>query len=156
MSTNTQESINDFLRQKRLALVGVSRHERDFSRNMFREFQRRGYSVIPVNPNVSEVEGQRCFPHVQDITPPVDAALLMTSPAVTEEVVRDCRQAGITRVWMHQGAGTGSVDPWASDFCRQHGIRVIEGECPFMFLPHTPFFHRLHGCVRKLMGKYPH
>lgn len=156
MSPNTLESIKDFLEQKRLALVGVSHREQDFSRSVFRELRRRGYSVIPVNPNLTEVEGQRCFPHVQDITPPVDAAMLMTSPAVSEEVVRDCKLAGVTQVWMHQGAGAGASNPWASDFCRQHGIRVIEGECLFMFLPRTPFFHRLHGCVRKLMGKYPH
>jgi predicted CoA-binding protein len=156
MSANTLGSIKDFLKQKRLALVGVSHRERDFSRGVFRELRRRGYSVIPVNPNLSEVEGQRCFPHVQDITPPVDAAVLMTSPAVTEEVVRDCKRAGVTQVWMHQGAGRGAANPGASDFCRQHGIRVIEGECLFMFLPRTPLFHRLHGCVKKLMGKYPH
>ena len=156
MSANTMESIKKFLKQKRLALVGISHRERDLSRGMFRELQRRGYSVVPVNPNLTEVEGQPCFPHVQDITPPVDAAVLMTSPAVTEEVVRDCKLAGITQVWMHRGAGAGAANPWASDFCRQHGIRVIEGECLFMFLPHTPLFHRVHGCVRKLMGRYPH
>lgn len=155
MSVNTLESIKDFLKEKRLALVGVSHRKQDFSRGVFRELQRRGYSVIPVNPNLTEVEGQRCFPHVQDITPPVQAALLMTSPAVSEDVVRDCRLAGITQVWMHQGAGAGAPNPWASDFCRQNGIRVIEGECLFMFLPQTPVFHRLHGCVRRLMGKYP-
>jgi predicted CoA-binding protein len=155
MSPNTLESIHHFLKQKRLALVGVSRHKQDFSRGMFRELQRRGYSVIPVNPNLTEVEGQRCFPHVQDITPPVEAAMLMTSPAVSEEVVRDCRDAGVTQVWMHQGAGAGAVNPWASDFCRQNGIQVIEGECLFMFLPQTPLCHRLHGCIKKLMRKYP-
>ena len=156
MSANTLESIQDFLKQKRLALVGISHREQDFSRGVFRELRHRGYSVIPVNPNLTEVEGQRCFPHVQDITPPVQAAMLMTSPAVSEEVVRDCKLAGVTQVWMHQGAGTGAVNPWASDFCRQNGIRVVEGECLFMFLPHTPLFHRVHGCVRKLIGKYPH
>lgn len=155
MSANTLESIKAFLKQKRLALVGVSHRERDFSRGVFRELQRRGYTVIPVNPNLTEVEGQRCFPHVQDITPPVEAAMLMTSPAVSEEVVRDCRLTGVTQVWMHQGAGTGATNPCASEFCRQHGIRVIEGECLFMLLPRTPLFHRLHGCVKKLMGKYP-
>jgi uncharacterized protein len=156
MSPNTLESIHDFLKQKRLALVGISHRKEDFSRGVFRELRRRGYSVIPVNPKLSEVEGQRCFQHVQDVTPPVDAALLMTSPSVTEEVVRDCKLAGVRQVWMHQGAGAGAVNPQASNFCRQHGIRVIEGECLFMFLPGTPLFHRLHGCVRKLMGKYPH
>jgi len=155
MSATTLELIGDFLKQKRLAMVGVSRSERDFSRSLFRELRQRGYTVIPVNPNLSEVEGQRCFHHVQDIAPPVDAALLLTSPAVTEEVVEDCSKAGVRQVWMHRGAGIGSVNPWAVDFCHRHGIRVIAGQCLFMFLPRAQFFHRLHGCVRKLTGTYP-
>ena len=44
--------IDDFLSRKRLALVGVSRNPQDFTRSMFREFRRRGYDVVPVNPNV--------------------------------------------------------------------------------------------------------
>ena len=155
MAASTRELIHDFLKQKRLAMVGVSSRERDFSRSLFRELRRRGYTVIPVNPNVSDVEGQRCFHRVQDISPPVEAALLLTSPTVTEEVVEDCSKAGVRQVWMHRGAGIGSVNPWAVAFCRQHDIRVVDGQCLFMFLPRTQFLHRLHGCVRRLTGTYP-
>jgi len=32
---------------------------------------------------------------------------------------------------------------------------VVAGECPFMFLPETSWFHRFHGFCRKVSGKYP-
>ena len=139
----------DFLAQKRLAVVGVSRHPKDFSRGLFRELWRRGYDVVPVNPQADEVDGRRCFAQVQDIAPPVEGALLMTTPQVTEAVVRDCAAAGIGRVWMHQGAGVGAVSAAAVEFCQERGIRVVAGYCPYMFLPKAAWFHRLHGWLRR-------
>jgi uncharacterized protein len=135
-------------------MVGISHDPSNFSVMLFRELCRRGYDVIPVNPNISELRGQRCFARVQDIHPAVDAALLMTSPAVTDTVVRDCAEAGIHRVWMYRAGGKGAVSPNAVAFCRDHGIEIVPGECPFMFLPHAGV-HRLHGFVRKIIGHYP-
>jgi len=149
------ETIEDFLAQKRIALIGVSRKPGSFSVPVFQELCRRGYDVVPVNPNVSEFQGRRCFARVQDIQPPVQAALLLTSPDVTDTVVRDCAEAGIPRVWMHRAGGQGAVSPQAVEFCRQRGIRVVPGECPFMFLPQSAAFHRFHGFIRKLTGHYP-
>src|SRR5208337_778669 len=103
------ETIGDFLAQKRIAMVGLSRQPRSFSLMLFDELCRRGYEVIPVNPNMPEVLGRRCFARVQDIEPPVEAALLMTSPEVTDTVVSDCAEAGIPRVWMYRAIGKGAV-----------------------------------------------
>ncbi len=46
------ETIEDFLAQKRIAMVGVSRHPKDFSADLFQELRRRGYDMVPVNPKV--------------------------------------------------------------------------------------------------------
>lgn len=147
--------VRDFLTQRRIALVGVSRDPKDFSRVLFREMYDRGYDMVPVNPAAGELEGRRCFARVQEIKPPAEGVLVLTPPRDTERVVRDCAEAGIHRVWMHRGAGQGSVNPEAVDFCHQQGIHLVEGYCPFMFLPRTPFFHRAHGFFLRLTGAYP-
>jgi uncharacterized protein len=149
------ETIQDFLGQKRIAMAGISRDPASFSVNLFKELCRRGYDVVLVNPHATEVEGQRCFARVQDIEPAVDAALLMTSPEATEAVVNDCAEAHIPRVWMYRAAGQGAVSAKAVAFCRERGIHVVPGECPFMFLPKAAGVHRLHGFVRKITGGYP-
>jgi uncharacterized protein len=149
------ETIEDFLAQKRIALIGVSRKPGSFSVPVFQELTRRGYDVVPVNPNIPEFQGRPCVARAQDIQPPAQAALLMTSPEVTDTVVRDCAEAGIPRIWMHRGAGQGAVSPQAVEFCRERGIRVVPGQCPFMFLPESGGIHRLHGFIRKLTGRYP-
>jgi predicted CoA-binding protein len=151
----TRVDIDDFLSCKRIAMVGVSRNPQDFSRALFRDLIRRGYDVVPVNPLAQEIEDKKAYTTVQSIWPPVEAALLMTSPDQTDQVVHDCLAAGVRRVWMHRGGGQGAVSPKAVAFCKENGIRVVEGHCPFMFLPDTPLFHRVHGFLLKLGGRYP-
>lgn len=152
--TTALESIERFLALRRFAMVGISRHPKDFSVMLYDEFCRRGYDVIPVNPNAATVRDHVCFPRVQDIQPPVTTALLMTSPEVTESVVSDCAAAGITQIWMYRAVGKGAVSPQAITYCQEHGIEVIAGECPFMFLG-SEGIHFLHGLFRKLTGRYP-
>jgi uncharacterized protein len=154
MPTNRSD-IDDFLACKRIAMVGVSRNPQDFSRALFRDLTRRGYDVVPVNPLAGEIEGKKTFPNLQDVDPPVEGALLMTSPPLTDRVVHDCAAANVRRVWMHRGGGQGAVSPKAAAFCREKGIRLVEGHCPFMFLPETLFFHRFHGYLLKMTGRYP-
>ena len=147
--------IQQFLGKKRIAMVGVSRNPRDFTRTLFAEFRRRGYDIVPVNPAIDQVDGLPCFAAVNRVSPPVDGVVLMTSPAVTSQVVKDCERAGIRRVWMYRAGGAGAVSPDAVEFCRSNGMQVIDGACPFMFFSHAGPLHQFHGFCQKLLGRYP-
>jgi hypothetical protein len=70
-------------------------------------------------------------------------------------VVRDCAEAGIKYIWLYGVGGPGSIDAKVIEFCKQQGLTVIPGFCPYMFLPGTPFFHRMHGFVMRLTGNCP-
>ena len=153
--SSSLETIEKFFAQKRIAIVGISRDPKSFSATLFQEFSRRGYDVVPVNPNMKEILGRHCFARLQDVQPPVQAALLMTSPAASEAVVRDCANAGIKLVWLYRAAGQGAVSDEVLRFCAQRGIEVVPGECPFMFWDDAGFFHQVHGLVRRITGRYP-
>ncbi len=154
-SSSSLEVIQDFLAQNRIAMAGVSRDQKSFSAQLFDDLCRRGFDVVPVNPNATEINGRRCFARVQDIQPPVDAALLMTSPRATAEVVNDCIEAGIRRIWMYRATGKGAVSEAALACCCEHGVHVVPGECPYMFLPKTAWYHGVHKFIRKITGGYP-
>ncbi|HEX2569527.1 MAG TPA: CoA-binding protein [Polyangia bacterium] len=155
MSTTAREVIDDFLAQRRIALVGASHDEKDFSRLVLRELRQRGYEVLPVNPKVERIDDLTCYPRVQDIPGSVGGAIVMTPPEVTRQVVADCVAAGIPRVWMHKGGGTGAVDEQAIELCHRQAIAVVEGECPLMFLQNTGWVHRAHAWFKKLRHTYP-
>jgi predicted CoA-binding protein len=147
-----EDLIRRFLKERRFAFVGLSRDPEDFSRRLFRELLARGYDVVPVNPQLQAVEDRQCYVRLQEISPPVRAALLLTRPAVTEQVVRDAVEAGLSLVWMHRGSGIGAVSPKAAAYCRSHGVEVIEGACPYMFLPRGAVVHRVHGFFHRLLA----
>jgi len=110
--------------------------------------------VVPVNPSATTIGGLQCFARVQYIQPPLEAALIMVPPAAADGPVRDCAEAGIPRVWLY-GTGANMVNAQAVQYCEEHRIRVVAGECPYMFLPKSGFVHRFHGFVRKISGSYP-
>jgi predicted CoA-binding protein len=152
----TIRQIEDFLAEKRVAVVGVSRNPKEISNTLWHELRERRYEAVPVNPATSEIDGQRCFANVAEIDPPVGAALIMTPPDVAQHVVEQCVEAGITHVWLYGGfSGKGATSPVAIDYARAHGVDVVAEHCPYMFLPGTPFFHGLHAVGKKLTGSYP-
>ncbi len=151
----TRAQIDEFLAQPRVAFVGISRNAKDFTHVLRREFEARGCEVVPVNPGAAEINGRPCWARLQDVRPPVNTVLVLTPAALSEGVARDCAEAGVTRVWLYRGGGMGAVSPGAVAFCREHGISVVAGECPLMFLAHTQWFHRVHGFIRKISGAYP-
>jgi uncharacterized protein len=153
--TTPRQAIDRFLSLKRIAFVGISQNARDFSRHLFREFVEHGYDVVPVNPRLTEAEGQVCFSTVANIQPPVEGAIIMTSAARSEDIVRECAKAGIRRIWLYRAVGKGAVSDGAVSVCREGDIEVVAGECPFMFLPDSGFPHNLHACVRKPLRTYP-
>ena len=142
------QSINEaaaaFLANTRVAVTGVSRTPRDHGSNtVYRRLRDRGYEVFAVNPNASQVEGDRCHRDLASIPEGVQAVIIGTRPEIALDTMRECAQLGIKHVWMHRGPGAGSVSDVATEYGRQHGITVIDGGCPLMFGPTADFGHRV-------------
>lgn len=150
-----RQAVDDFLARKRIAVVGVSRSANEAANLVYRTLRKAGYNVFAVNPNADEVEGDSCYHDLASVPGGVEAVVIATSPAVTEGVVRECAEQGISRVWMHRSFGEGSVSREAADFCREKGMTVIEGGCPMMFLPGTDIGHKCMRFVLNLTGRLP-
>lgn len=152
---NSLVQIQDFLAKKRIAFIGVSRNEKDYTRGLFREMHSRGYDVVPVNPNASEIEELKCYASVNDVSPKPEAALILTPSMPLETVIRECQNAGIKNLWVYNGRDKGKAVSTAEEYCRTNGISFISGYCPFMFLKDSSFVHRFHGFITRLTGSYP-
>lgn len=159
MNTTTLEAkVNDFLAQKRIAVAGVSRDNSHHPTGnlIYRRLIAAGHAVFPVNPHMQTFEGDRCYPDVRSIPGGVDGVVIVTRPEVTEQIVHDCTEARVNRVWMHQSIGKGSsVSPEAVEYCRQHDISVIAGACPMMYGEHPDFGHTCMRWILKFTGGLP-
>jgi predicted CoA-binding protein len=149
------EAVQDFLAQKRVAVVGVSRSSGEAANLVYRKLRGAGYQVFAVNPNAKEVEGDTCYPDLRSIPGGVGGVVIATPPQVTDQVVRECAEIGISRVWMHRSFGAGSVSHTAAEFCRQHNIAVIPGGCPMMFCKPVDVGHRCMRWMLKFTGGLP-
>ena len=153
-----ETKINDFLAQKRIAVVGVSRNKSNHPAGnlIYRRLRDVGHDVFPVNPRMQTFEGVRCYPDLTSIPGGVDGAVIITRPETTARIVRECHDAGVRRVWMHSSGAKGtSVSNDAVEFCLRHDISVIAGACPMMYGPRVDFGHTCLRLYLKLSGGLP-
>ena len=153
--TTLDTKVNEFLAQKRIAVAGVSRNDgqHPVGNVIYRRLKTTGHDVFAVNPQMRTFEGDRCYPDLQSIPGGIDGVVIITRPDTTERIVRDCNDAGVPRVWMHQSLGKGSsVSPEAVEYCRQHGISVIAGACPMMYGDGADFGHTCMRWILRVTG----
>ena len=151
--------VEEFLAQKKIAVVGVS-DKRDTGGNLnYRKFKDTGYQVYAVNPRISEFEGDPCYPDLKSIPEKPDAVFILASPKVTDQIVQECVDLGIKHIWMHCMMGTKpglaqsmtSVSQNAVEMCRENGIQVIPGSCPNQFL-NPDFGHAMMRGMWRMFG----
>jgi predicted CoA-binding protein len=144
--------IDDFLAHKRLAFVGASHDPNEFSASVYRELKRHGYQLHPVNPHAGEIDGDPCVASVDELPDDIEGAIVMVPADAAAAVVEACIERDIPRVWLHKGGGPSSVSDEAVVLCREHGIEVVDGACPMMFMEDAAWFHRVHRWGREVSG----
>lgn len=151
--------VQDFLSQKKIAVVGVS-DKRDTGCNLaYRKFKDAGYTVSAVNPRISTFEGDPCYPDLQSIPETPEAVFILANPGVTDVVVQQCVDLGVKHVWMHcllgtkpgLAAGMTSVSQDAVQKCRENSISVIPGSCPNQYL-NPDFGHAMMRVMFRAFG----
>jgi predicted CoA-binding protein len=151
--------VQDFLAQKKIAIVGVS-DQRDTGCNLaYTKFKDSGYQVYAVNPRMNTYHGGPCYADLKSIPERVDAVFILANPKVTDQIVQQCADLGVRHVWMHcmmgtkpgLAAGMTSVSPSAVEKCKENGIAVIPGSCPNQFLK-PDFGHAMMRGMWRLFG----
>jgi len=148
---NTKKSVENFLASKTIAVVGVSRNKRKFGSTVYNELRKKGYTLYPVNPFITEFEGDTCYPDITSIPEKPEAVLFSIPHDKTEVIMEEILKSGITKVWMQQG----SQSDKAIKFCEDHNIDYVSNECVLMFTEPAEFFHKAHKFFRGVFGKLP-
>jgi predicted CoA-binding protein len=121
-----EQLIESFLDRKNVfAVVGVSRDPTKYGHRVYRDLRSAGYKVYAINPNVSEILGDKCYPSLEALPVKPDVVYVVVPPRVTEAVVKTCKKLGIKKVWMQPG----SESEKAIEFCEKNDIEVVYGVC---------------------------
>lgn len=148
---NSKAVVDDFVNQESFAVVGVSRNARKFGNTIFKELKNKGIKAFPVNPNMDEFEGEKCYAKLTDIPYKTDAVIINVPPEQAEKVVVDAQTAEIKKVWLQQG----SQSDKAVEYCKENNMDCVSNECILMFLEPAAFIHRAHKWLWGVVGKLP-
>lgn len=147
----SQKSIDEFLRCNNIAVVGVSRKSSKFGNVIYKELKKKQFNVFGVNPNLENIEGDKCYGNLKELNGKVDAVINVVSPAQTEDVIKEAHSIGVKNIWMQQG----SESDTAIKYCRENGINEIHKECILMFAEPVKSIHGFHRWIWKVLGKLP-
>jgi predicted CoA-binding protein len=137
------------LASPRIAVVGASDDKNNFGRTIYCALRDHGTKTFAVHPTAASVDGDPCYPTLSDLPGPVDVAIVMVGGSASAEVVRQCAQVGIQKVWLFKGlGGGGAATEEAIEVAEELGLEVVPGACPMMFLEPVGWFHRLHKAAR--------
>jgi hypothetical protein len=110
---------------KTIAVVGLSNRRSRPSYGVSEYLQSQGYRIIPVNPNETEVLGEKSYATLEDIPEPVDIVDIFRRSEAVAEVVDSAIKIGAKGVWMQEGV----VNEDAAAKARAAGLEVVMDHC---------------------------
>ena len=117
-----------------VAVIGASNDRRKFGNRAVRAFKRQGYTVIPINPHESEVDGEKAYPSVLDVPGAIDMATVYVQPEPGLRVMEELARKGVGEVWLNPGADDDRVVARA----RALGLNVIQA-CSIIGIGESPY-----------------
>lgn len=126
MKVNDSEAIKEILERSRtLAIVGLSSKPARPSHGVAQYLQSVGYRIIPINPNESEVLGERSYPSVREAPAPLDGVVIFRKSEAVSPFVEEAIERGARFVWMQEGVCHEAAARRALDA----GLMVVMNRC---------------------------
>ncbi len=126
LEINSNESIQKILDECRtIAVVGLSSDPRRPSNGVAGYMRRAGYKVIAVNPNETEVFGDKAYPSLAEVPESIDLVDIFRRSEEAGRAVDEAIAIGAKGVWMQEGV----IDHAAADRARAAGLLVVMDRC---------------------------
>jgi uncharacterized protein len=110
---------------KTVAVVGLSPKRYRASYGVSETLQASGYRIFPVNPNESEVLGEKCYARLEDIPEKIDIVDIFRRSEFVPEIVDTAIRIGARAIWMQEGV----EDEASAERARRAGLFVIMDNC---------------------------
>jgi predicted CoA-binding protein len=92
-----------------VAVIGASGDRSKFGNKALRAFRAQGYTVVPINPHETEIEGERAYASVLDYPGTIHEATFYVQPEIGVRVIEEVARKGIPVVWLNPGADGAAV-----------------------------------------------
>lgn len=122
---NEPETIQKMLQLRTIAVVGLSADEEKPSHFVSAYMQQHGYRILPVNPTVEAVLGERSYASLSDLPERPDLVNVFRGASVIPRIVEEMEQLGLGFLWVQAGI----VNLEAAQRAEANGIRVVMDRC---------------------------
>jgi uncharacterized protein len=122
----SEDPVEEILKtSKTIAVVGLSSRRMRPSYGVAEYLQSAGYRIIPVNPNETEVLGEKCYARLEDVPERVDIVDIFRRSEFVPEIVESAIRAGVRAIWMQEGV----MHTEAAEKARRAGLLVFMNIC---------------------------
>jgi len=108
-----------------VAVVGATDDAMKYGSVIYRDLKRKGYTVFPVNPNRTEVDGDKAYPSLDELPESPTIVNIVVPPTATIRVLKKSLELGLKNVWLQPGAES----PEAMAFLQEHDFNYLANAC---------------------------
>ncbi|MFC4601957.1 CoA-binding protein [Cohnella hongkongensis] len=122
----SREEIKRILEQSAtIAVVGLSDDPSKTSYMVSEAMQRKGYRIIPVNPNATVILGEKAYASLKDVPEPVDIVNVFRRPEHTPPIAKEAVEIGAKTLWLQLGI----LNEETGAIAAEGGLRVVMDRC---------------------------
>jgi uncharacterized protein len=126
MQNPSNEKLKQLLKDaKTIAVVGLSDNPEKTSYQISKIMQEVGYRIIPVNPSIDEVLGEKAYPSLVDVPENIDIINVFRRPEYLPEIAKEAAQTNCRVFWAQQGISNEE----AYQYLQEHGFTVVMDLC---------------------------
>ena len=123
--THSDEEIIEILNLKKVAVIGMSKHQEKAAHFVPKYLLENGFDIIPVNPNSDEILNKKCYKEINDIKDDIDIVDVFRPSEDVLPFVKDAIKKNPKVIWLQEGIHNEE----AENLAREHGIDVVFNRC---------------------------
>ena len=122
---HSDEEIIEILNLKKVAVIGMSKHQEKAAHFVPKYLSENGFDIIPVNPNSDEILNKKCYTEINDIKADIDIVDVFRPSEDVLPFVKDAIKKNPKVIWLQEGIHNEE----AENLARAHGIDVVFNRC---------------------------
>jgi len=123
--THSDEEIIEILNLRKVAVIGMSKHQEKAAHFVPKYLLENGFDIIPVNPNSDEILNKKCYKEINDIKDDIDIVDVFRPSEDVLPFVKDAIKKNPKVIWLQEGIHNEE----AENLAREHGIDVVFNRC---------------------------
>lgn len=110
------------LEMKNWAVVGATDKKNKFGYKIYKKLKKHNYNVYPVNPNLENIDGDKCYADLASIPAKIEVVDMVVNPKIAIKIMKNIKAEGIEYVWLQPGTRSSQI----RSFAKNNNINLIE------------------------------